>query len=232
MARSKGELLLHQKSIGEASVSPTDSAVSSEGVTGMPSSQLTDVPTIKPTKFPTIIPTTIPTIKPTIKPTIRPTAIPTVKPTARPTARPTSKPKPTLTVTPSSGNVFADFQAQVVSLVNKERTSRGLTQLSVSNKLNSIATIKSNEMVDLKYFDHTSPTYGSPFDMLKQFGISYRTAGENIACGQTTPKQVMDCWMDSEGHRANILNPDFKQLGVGIAKNTTGIYYWVEMFIG
>ena len=82
------------------------------------------------------------------------------------------------------------------------------------------------------YFAHDSPTYGSAFDMMKQFGISYRTAGENIAMGQTTPNKVMEGWMKSPGHRDNILKPDFKQLGVGIAKNSKGELYCTQMFIG
>lgn len=87
-------------------------------------------------------------------------------------------------------------------------------------------------MAKLNYFDHTSPTYGSPFDMMKQFGISYRTAGENIAMGQTSPQQVMQGWMNSSGHRANILNSSFTQIGVGIAKNAKGQYIWTQQFIG
>ncbi len=87
-------------------------------------------------------------------------------------------------------------------------------------------------MAKLNYFSHTSPTYGSPFDMMKQFGISYRSAGENIAKGQTTPQQVMQGWMNSPGHRANILNSSFTQIGVGIAKNSQGQLIWTQQFIG
>jgi len=87
-------------------------------------------------------------------------------------------------------------------------------------------------MAKLNYFDHQSPTYGSPFDMMKQYGISYRAAGENIAMGQTSPQQVMQGWMNSPGHRANILNASFTQIGVGIAQNAQGRYYWTQQFIG
>ena len=81
----------------------------------------------------------------------------------------------------------------------------------------------------MKYFSHTSPTYGTPFQMMKNFGITYRTAGENIARGQISPKAVVDAWMNSSGHRANILNSSFTHIGVGYAENGR---YWTQMFIG
>lgn len=127
---------------------------------------------------------------------------------------------------------YSSFQNQVVQLVNQERTSRGLGALTVDSALTKTATLKSQDMAKLGYFDHTSPTYGSPFDMMKQFGITYRTAGENIAMGQTSPQQVMDGWMNSAGHRANILNSSFTKIGVGVAQNSSGRYYWTQQFIG
>jgi uncharacterized protein YkwD len=84
-------------------------------------------------------------------------------------------------------------------------------------------------MRDNKYFSHTSPTYGSPFRMMKSFGITYRSAGENIARGQATPQAVVNAWMNSSGHRANILNSSFTHIGVGYAENGR---YWTQMFIG
>lgn len=144
-----------------------------------------------------------------------------------------SKPETTPTenkVSTPSGN-FSSFQKEVLDLVNVERTNRGLQPLKFNNELSNVATKKSQDMIDRNYFDHTSPTYGSPFDMMKQFGISYRAAGENIAMGQKTPKEVMNSWMNSPGHRKNILNPDFTELGVGIASNGSSIY-WTQMFIG
>ncbi|SCI79008.1 uncharacterized protein%2C YkwD family [uncultured Clostridium sp.] len=144
-----------------------------------------------------------------------------------------SKPETTPTenkVSTPSGN-FASFQKEILDLVNVERTNRGLQPLKFNNELSNVATKKSQDMIDRNYFDHTSPTYGSPFDMMKQFGISYRAAGENIAMGQKTPKEVMNSWMNSPGHRKNILNPDFTELGVGIASNGSSIY-WTQMFIG
>ena len=86
-------------------------------------------------------------------------------------------------------------------------------------------------MIDKNYFSHTSPTYGSPFDMMKSFGISYTAAGENIAKGQNSPQSVMNAWMNSSGHRANILNKSYNQIGVGVAKDSRGNLYWTQMFI-
>ncbi len=103
-------------------------------------------------------------------------------------------------------------------MVNVERTKRGLKALTLDTKLSNVATMKSQDMIDKNYFDHNSPTYGSPFDMMRKFGISYRSAGENIAEGQRSPEEVMNAWMNSEGHRKNILNPNFTTLGVGVAK--------------
>jgi len=88
------------------------------------------------------------------------------------------------------------------------------------------------DMRDKNYFSHQSPTYGSPFSMMKNFGISYRTAGENIAAGQQTPQEVVTAWMNSPGHRANILNKSFTHIGVGYAKGGSYGHYWTQMFIG
>ncbi|MGL5642488.1 MAG: CAP domain-containing protein [Paraclostridium sp.] len=148
---------------------------------------------------------------------------------SKPESKPETPPTENKPSTPS-GN-FASFQQEVLNLVNVERTNRGLQPLKFNSELSKVATLKSQDMIDKNYFDHTSPTYGSPFDMMKQFGISYNAAGENIAMGQETPKEVMNSWMNSPGHRKNILNPDFTELGVGIASNGSSIY-WTQMFIG
>ena len=87
------------------------------------------------------------------------------------------------------------------------------------------------DMMKNGYFSHTSPTYGSPFEMMKTFGITYKSAGENIAKGQKTPAAVMNGWMNSSGHRANILNASYEQIGVGFCKDSSGVTYWVQMFI-
>ena len=127
---------------------------------------------------------------------------------------------------------FSAYQQQVLNLVNIERTKRGLSPLTFDSNLSNVATKKSQDMVDKKYFDHTSPTYGSPFDMMNRFGVSYQAAGENIAKGQKTPEEVMNSWMNSSGHRANILSSNFTKLGIGIAKDSNGTLYWTQMFVG
>ncbi|PES35959.1 hypothetical protein COJ70_09695 [Priestia megaterium] len=124
----------------------------------------------------------------------------------------------------------SQFEQKVVDLVNQEREKQGLKPLTLNKKLSDVARTKSKDMMDKGYFDHNSPTYGSPFDMMKQFGIEYTTAGENIAKGQQSPEDVMNAWMNSDGHRKNILNPDFTEIGVGYVKGDTT--YWTQQFIG
>lgn len=124
---------------------------------------------------------------------------------------------------------ISSYEQQVIILINNIRVKNGLSKFKTNWELSRVAQYKSQDMHDKNYFSHTSPTYGSPFDMMKSFGISYRTAGENIAKGYTTPQAVVNGWMNSSGHRANILNPSFTQIGVGYVK---GGNYWTQMFIG
>lgn len=130
---------------------------------------------------------------------------------------------------PEKDQAVLDYENEVIRLVNAERTSRGLAALESDWELCRIARYKSQDMHDKNYFSHTSPTYGSPFDMIKAFGLSYRSAGENIAKGQTTPQAVVNAWMNSSGHRANILNSSFTRIGVGYVADGN---YWTQMFIG
>lgn len=121
------------------------------------------------------------------------------------------------------------FESEVVSLVNDIRAQYGLSALTINQDLCQVARYKSQDMAEKGYFAHESPTYGSPFQMMQSFGISYRTAGENIAYGQQTPQAVVNAWMNSSGHRANILNSSYTQIGVGFYASG---YYWTQMFIG
>nr|WP_245746107.1 CAP domain-containing protein [Evansella caseinilytica] len=118
------------------------------------------------------------------------------------------------------------FEDQVVQLVNRERANRGLGALNHRADVKNVAHKKAEDMINSNYFSHTSPNYGSPFDMLRTFGISYQSAAENIAKGQTTPEQVMNSWMNSSGHRQNILNGSFDAIGVGFYRGA-----WVQIFI-
>lgn len=134
------------------------------------------------------------------------------------------------TGTTTDGNIDnLSFEKQVVALVNEQRAANGLSPLTLNTELSNVARVKSQDMHDNNYFDHTSPTYGSPFDMLASFGISYRAAGENIAMGYATPEAVMEAWMNSPGHRANILNSSYTQIGVGYVADGS---YWTQEFIG
>jgi len=130
----------------------------------------------------------------------------------------------------NAGSNFKEFQKKVIEIVNRERATAGLNSLSENADSDKIATLKSEDMVKLNYFSHQSPTYGSPFDMLTHFNISYTAAGENIAYGQSTPDEVMTAWMNSPGHRANILNINFTQIGVGIALKANGQLVWTQTF--
>ena len=123
----------------------------------------------------------------------------------------------------------SDFEYQVITLTNTERMKYGLPALSYDASLCRIAGLKSQDMKERRYFSHQSPTYGSPFQMMKDNGIKYRTAAENIAMGQRTPAEVVAAWMDSPGHRANILNPSFDSIGVGYVADGN---YWTQMFTG
>lgn len=120
---------------------------------------------------------------------------------------------------------------EVIRLVNVERSKAGLPALSTNWQLCRVARYKSADMANKGYFSHTSPTYGSPFQMMQNFGLKFTSAGENIAYGQRTPSQVMTDWMKSPGHRNNILSRSYSQIGVGLAKNSSGVCYWTQQFI-
>lgn len=120
------------------------------------------------------------------------------------------------------------FEQEVISLVNEIRVRNGLKTLTYDWELSRVARIKSQDMKDNRYFAHNSPVYGTPFQMMKNFGISHRSAGENIAKGYATPQAVVNGWMNSSGHRANILNANYTHIGVGYVADGN---YWTQMFI-
>lgn len=130
---------------------------------------------------------------------------------------------------PLEDNGVLSVEAEVVRLVNIERAKNGLEPLKSDWELARVARYKSWDMHDNSYFSHQSPTYGSPFQMMRSFGLSYRTAGENIARGQRSAAEVVKAWMNSSGHRANILNAGFTKIGVGYVADGN---YWTQMFIG
>lgn len=130
---------------------------------------------------------------------------------------------------PQTDSKVSAYEAEVVRLVNEIRQENGLQPLTANWELSRVARYKSQDMKDKGYFSHTSPTYGTPFQMIRAFGLSFRTAGENIAKGYATPQAVVNGWMNSSGHRANILNSAYKQIGVGYVAQGS---YWTQMFIG
>lgn len=137
------------------------------------------------------------------------------------------KPAQTQNQAPTAGTI-SQYAQQVIDLTNQQRSKNGLPALKADAKLSSVAQKKADDMQQNHYFSHTSPTYGSPFDMMRDFGVSYKSAGENIAQGQRTPQEVVTAWMNSEGHRKNILSANYTHIGVGF--ETTG-KHWTQMFI-
>ena len=130
---------------------------------------------------------------------------------------------------PTTDSSVLGYEKEVVRLVNEIRVKNGLKELTYNWELSRVARYKSQDMKDNRYFSHTSPVYGSPFQMMRSFGITYRSAGENIARGQTSPQAVVNAWMNSSGHRANILSTSFTQIGVGYVADGN---YWTQMFVG
>jgi uncharacterized YkwD family protein len=164
------------------------------------------------------------------KPVTQPSQIPVQKPVTKPAPAQTAPSKPAPQQSPANSSVPAEVQ-QVANLVNQERQKAGLQPLKINMSLDNMAQVKAEDMRDHHYFDHNSPTYGSPFDMMTKFGIHYSYAGENIAAGQPDAATVMKEWMNSPGHRANILNPNYTEIGIGVAHGGSYGTYWVQEFI-
>ncbi|SKC35523.1 CAP domain-containing protein [Maledivibacter halophilus] len=128
-------------------------------------------------------------------------------------------------------NTAEAMEKEVAKLTNIERQKYGLSPLNHNYKLSRVGRYKSEDMKNGGYFNHTSSTYGSPFEMMSDFKINYSTAGENIAMGQKSAQDVVRDWMNSSGHRANILSKNFTEMGVGYAKSSDERTYWTQMFI-
>ncbi len=128
-------------------------------------------------------------------------------------------------------NSSNEFELKVLELINIERSKNGLATLSINDNLNYVARMHSQDMHNRNFFSHTNPDGLSPFDRLKKHGISYRYAAENIAAGQSSPDEVVKSWMGSKGHRENILNPNFKKIGIGYYNSEKGYsHYWTQCF--
>lgn len=162
-----------------------------------------------------VTPASTPVPKPTVTPAPTPTPVP---------SQPTTQPAiPTVTA------LTADEQL-MIDMVNQERKAAGLNPVQVDLRLVAVARAKANDMKANNYFDHTSPTYGSPWTMMQQVGITVRWAGENIAGNKSVPG-AMSAFMQSAGHRKNILDPKFTHIGVGIASGSAYGTLYVQEFL-
>lgn len=148
-----------------------------------------------------------------------------VKPAPTPTTQ-----APAQATTNNTNTAVSSYEQKVVELVNVERQKAGLPALTLDTAISNVARTKSKDMATNNYFAHQSPTYGSAGDMLTKFGIKWSAWGENIASGQKTPESVVTAWMNSPGHRANIMSTNFSKIGVGYATNSNGTPYWTQMF--
>ena len=131
----------------------------------------------------------------------------------------------------STTTAMTTDEKEVFDLINNQRTQNGLSALKLDTETLRVARIKAQDMVDNNYFSHNSPTYGSPFQMLNSFKISYKTAGENIA-GNSSNSSAVTAWMNSSGHKANILNSSFNYTGIGVVKSSKYGKVYVQMFLG
>ncbi len=130
-----------------------------------------------------------------------------------------------------TNNGLSVDENEVLSIVNKKRAENGLSPLIIDDNLQNVARLKANDLVENNYFAHTSPVYGSPFEMLKSNPISYKTASENIA-GNSSLEEAINSWISSESHRKNILSNDYNYTGIGVVNSITYGKIIVEFFIG
>lgn len=229
---SKGTRLVPSKPIEKSVTNPAPE------VEKQPEVEITPQPEVKPEPAPQPTPDVEqvpePEVKPEVKPEIKPQPTPDVEQapevesqpeTTPPTQQKPVEPEPEQ---PSQPSVNATIEQAVLNLTNVERQKAGLAPLQADQKLMESARVKSTDMSSKNYFSHTSPTYGSPFDQMATFGITYKSAAENIAQGQPTAEAVVSAWMASPGHRQNILDARFTHIGIGFDGNGN---YWTQQFI-
>lgn len=193
-----------------------------------------DAPTCPPEVQPTATPA--PTSAPTQTPIQTPSPTPAPAETPAPTSAPTQSPAPTQAPTAAPAPTddadalpgVSAYAQEVVRLVNIERADAGLAPLTMDATLSAAAQRRAQEIDES--FSHTRPDGSSCFTVLKDFGITYRACGENIAKGSPTPERVVEGWMNSAGHRANILNQNFTTIGVGVHADAAGTLHWAQLF--
>ncbi|MHA6763083.1 CAP domain-containing protein [Streptacidiphilus sp. PAMC 29251] len=168
-------------------------------------------------------------VRPSATPKPKPTPTPTVKASATPTATTATPTASSSVASRTTAALVATDQSQILALVNVQRAKAGCGALTASKPLNTLAQNFSQEMAVRNFFDHTDPDGKSPWDRAKALGIT-NLGGENIAMGQQTPDDVMTAWMNSPGHRANILNCTYHSLGVGAYYASSGGPWWTQDF--
>ncbi|MGW6905081.1 sigma-70 family RNA polymerase sigma factor [Streptomyces sp. NPDC054940] len=216
-----GGLWYFDKTPGSGTEEPT----AAQAASGAPDVDLSEVSPVETSPSPSKSPS--PSASPSKKASPSKSAKPTKK--ASPTPKPTPRPTRTASSTPQSQPVPTDTVGQVVALVNKERSAAGCGPLAEDTLLNKAALGHSEDMAARDFFDHTNPDGEDPGQRITAAGYRWSTYGENIAMGQQTPEAVMESWMNSPGHRANILNCSFKDIGVGIHKGSGGPW-WTQAF--
>ena len=148
-----------------------------------------------------------------------------------PTGGVTDTPQNPSDIGTQGNNGLTSDEQETFDLINAQRTAAGLQPLKIDTEVQNVARVKAQDMVNNNYFSHTSPTYGSPFDMLKSYGVTYKAAGENIA-GNSSNKGAVNAWMNSEGHKANILSSNYNYTGLGVVNSPKYGKIYVQMFIG
>lgn len=127
--------------------------------------------------------------------------------------------------------VLTDEEQEVLNLINEQRKQNGLSELKAYSKLQRVAKMKAQDLVNNKYFSHTSPTLGTPFEMLKNEGVMYKFAGENLAGNETGVKAV-NAWMNSPAHKDNILDEDYEYTGICVVDSEVYGKVYVQLFMG
>lgn len=196
-------------------------------------SRIVWAPVVKPQPKPIPAPAPTPTPKPVPKPipVPVPTPVPKPVPAPAPVVNPAPTPVPAPTPTPAPVQGLTPDEQTMFNLVNSERTAQGLKPLQIDMRLVKLARMKSQDMIDKNYFDHTSPTYGTPFEMMHNYGVTYNYAGENLA-GNSTTNAAHTALMNSPGHRANILNVNYTHIGIGIIDGGPYGKMFTQEFIG
>ncbi|WP_262059110.1 CAP domain-containing protein [Streptomyces sp. STR69] len=216
----------------QAAGSPSNSATEQGGTSGSAESRDSGSSTSRDANraaSPSAAPSKSATAPATKAPAKKPAATPTEEPTTKaPSAKPTT-PAPTQSAdAPVTVSAEAAAEAEVLKLVNEQRAIAGCTPVAANSSLTTLAENFSQQMADEDFFDHTDPSGATPWDRAEKLGIT-NLGGENIARGQADAAAVMDAWMNSPGHKANILNCDFKTLGVGVHMGTGGPW-WTQDF--